>query len=88
LALHQRGANATKRAEPAKDVVEKAVHLAMKREKRIERLLTCGELLTFRPRNKITNTHDILLDMKLVDARTIAARATRSGERRAKLPSA
>jgi hypothetical protein len=45
----------------------------MKREKWIERLLTAGELLTFRPRNKITNTHDILLDVKLVDARAIAA---------------
>jgi hypothetical protein len=49
----------------------------MKRVKRIERLLPGRELLAFRPRNKITNTHDILLDVKLFDARTIAVRAPR-----------
>jgi hypothetical protein len=43
----------------------------MKREKRIESLLPGRELLTFRPWNKITNTHDFLLDMKLIDARTM-----------------
>ncbi|HVH89559.1 MAG TPA: hypothetical protein VM912_22775 [Terriglobales bacterium] len=47
----------------------------MKREKRIERLLPGRELLAFCPRDKVTNTHDILLDMKLFDARTIAVRA-------------
>src|ERR1700741_1690637 len=75
LALHQWIAKTTKRAEPAKGVVEKAVHLAMKREKRIERFLPGRELLAFCPRDKVTNTHDILLDMKLFDARTIAVRA-------------
>jgi hypothetical protein len=47
----------------------------MKREKRIESLLAGRELLAFRPWNKVTNTHDILLDMKSIDAWAIAARA-------------
>src|ERR1700747_358357 len=49
LALHQRIAYSPKRAEPAKGVVEQAVHLAMKREKRIESLAPGRELLAFRP---------------------------------------
>jgi len=68
-------ANTAKRPEPAKGVVEKAIHLPVKREKRIERLLPGRDLLGFCPRDKVTNTHDILLDMKLFDARTIAVRA-------------
>jgi hypothetical protein len=67
-------ANTAKRPEPAKGVVEKAIHLPVKREKRIERLLP-GRELAFCPRDKVTNTHDILLDMKLFDAWTIAVRA-------------
>src|SRR6201987_2305644 len=70
-------AKTTKGAEPAKGVVEKAVHLPVKREKRIESLAPGRELLAFRPWNKITNTHDILLDMKLIDAQTIVVRAPR-----------
>jgi hypothetical protein len=46
----------------------------MKREKRIESFAPGRELLAFRPWNKITNAHEILLDMKLIDARTIAVR--------------
>jgi hypothetical protein len=75
LAFHERTANTTRRTEPAKDVVEQAVHLAVKRKKRIEGLLPGRELLTFRPWNKITKTHNILLDMKLVHARTVTVRA-------------
>src|ERR1700741_4368318 len=77
LALNKWIAKTTKRAEPAKGVVEKAVHLPVKREKRIESLAPGRELLAFRPWNKITNTHDILLDMKLIDAQTIVVRAPR-----------
>jgi len=47
----------------------------MKREKRIEGLSSGLELLTFRPWNKITKTHEILLDMKVRDARTVTVRA-------------
>jgi hypothetical protein len=47
----------------------------MKRKKRIESRLPGRELLAFRPWNKVTKTHDILLDMKLIDARTVTVRA-------------
>src|ERR1700753_3740785 len=75
LALHQRIAKTTKRTEATERVVEQTVHLAVKRQKRIESLASGRELLAFGPGNKITNTHDILLDMKLVGARTLFVRA-------------
>src|SRR5581483_5558943 len=75
LALHQRIAKTTKRTEATERVIEQAIHLAVKRQKRIESLAPGRELLAFGPGNKITNTHNILLDMKLVGARTVNVRA-------------
>jgi hypothetical protein len=46
----------------------------MERQKRIERLLPSRELPALCPWNKITNTHDFLLYMKLVFARIASAR--------------